>query len=367
MTLLEYSQVSLEAITANKLRSTLTTLGVTIGSPAIILLISISMGASREVTKLVEGLGSNLYMVTPARPKGAALTGTAQVSRLQLSHAERLQRETGFHVTVAPVLNNTTTVRYGREVKNGVVVSGTLPAFQEARSWRTVRGTFVQKSDVDIGRRVVVLGKTVEATLFGGGDSLKKEIDVGGEKFRVVGVMETKGQMFDLDMDNQIFIPITTAQRIYGTSALSFIFVGVPKADDIPGAMAEAKRILGLANEFYQDIGEQFRQLAEFRPAVEVVRGYFAALVPGDSSRSMNVRRQLGRNYSMDSRQAIPSTRGTMWAAYNAVTQYVDHERPSRGHTTQERDANRLNAAWLGSGAQLKAEALDKALELVTV
>ncbi|MBI4269849.1 MAG: ABC transporter permease [Candidatus Rokubacteria bacterium] len=245
MTLLEYSQVSLEAITANKLRSTLTTLGVTIGSTAIILLISISMGASREVTKLVEGLGSNLYMVTPARPKGAALTGTAQVSRLQLSHAERLQRETGFHVTVAPVLNNTTTVRYGREVKNGVVVSGTLPAFQEARSWRTVRGTFVQKSDVDIGRRVVVLGKTVEATLFGGGDSLKKEIDVGGEKFRVIGVMETKGQMFDLDMDNQIFIPITTAQRIFGTSALSFIFVGVPKADDIPGAMAEAKRILG--------------------------------------------------------------------------------------------------------------------------
>ena len=245
MTPLEHARVSLEAITANKLRSTLTTLGVTIGSTAIILLISISVGASREVTKLVEGLGSNLYMVTPGRPRGGALTGTIQISRLQLSHAERLQRETAFHVIVAPVLNNAVTVRYGREVKNGVVVSGTLPSFQEARSWRPVRGTFIQKSDVDLARRVVVLGKTVEASLFGGSSSLGKEVDVAGEKFRVIGIMEGKGQLFDLDLDNQIFVPITTAQRVFGATALSFIFVGVPKPDDIPGAMAEAKRILG--------------------------------------------------------------------------------------------------------------------------
>jgi putative ABC transport system permease protein len=241
----EYTQVSLEAIAANKLRSTLTTLGVTIGSTAIILLISISMGASREVTKLVEGLGSNLYMVTPGRPKGAALAGTASVSRLQLSHAERLQKESSFHVVVSPVLNSAAAIRYGREVKAGVVVSGTLPNFQEARTWRPAHGVFLQKSDVELARRVVVLGRTVEAALFGGGDSLGREIAVAGEKFRVVGVMESKGQLFDLDLDNQIFIPLTTAQRIFGTNFLSFIFVGVPKPDDIPAAMAEARRVLG--------------------------------------------------------------------------------------------------------------------------
>ncbi|MBI1846553.1 MAG: ABC transporter permease, partial [Candidatus Rokubacteria bacterium] len=115
MTPLEYAQVSFEAVAANKLRSTLTTLGVAIGSAAIILLISISIGASREVTKLVEGLGSNLYLVAPARQKGAALSGTASISRLQMSHAERLQRETAFHVVVSPVLNNAATVRHGRE------------------------------------------------------------------------------------------------------------------------------------------------------------------------------------------------------------------------------------------------------------
>jgi putative ABC transport system permease protein len=228
---------------ANKLRSTLTTLGVTIGSTAIILLISISIGASHEVTKLVEGLGSNLYMVTPGRGKGGPLAQGP--SLLRMSHAERIQKETSFHVVVSPVLNNMGAVRYGREAKTGIIVSGALPNFQDARSWRPTQGTFLKKSDLELTRRVAVLGKTVETALFPSGDSLQKEVVVAGEKFRVIGVMESKGQLFDIDMDNQIFIPLTTAQRIFGTNALSFIFVSVPKPDDIPAAMAEAKRIVG--------------------------------------------------------------------------------------------------------------------------
>lgn len=243
MTLLEHAQVSLEAVVGNKLRSTLTTLGVTIGSTAIILLISISMGASREVTKLVEGLGSNLFMVAPGRGKGGPMQQSPSLLRLSL--AERIQKETAFHVVVSPVLNNLSAVRYGREAKTGVVVSGALPNFQDARSWRPTQGTFLKKSDVELTRRVVALGKTVETGLFPSGDSLGKEVVVAGEKFRVIGVMESKGQLFDIDMDNQVFIPLTTAQRIFGTSILSFIFVGVPNPDDIPAAMAEAKRIAG--------------------------------------------------------------------------------------------------------------------------
>jgi putative ABC transport system permease protein len=245
VTPLEYTQVSLEAVTANKLRSTLTTLGVTIGSTAIILLISISMGASREVTKLVEGLGSNLYMVTPGRPKGGALTGVGLISRLQTSHAERLQKEATFHGVVAPVLNNPAAIRYGREVKSGVIVSGSVPAFREARNWHPAKGQFLKKNDVDLARRVVVLGQTVETALFGGGDAVGKEVAIAGEKFLVIGVMESKGQLFDIDMDNQAIIPLTTAQRLFGTTALTVIFVGMRNADDVGPAIAEARRIMG--------------------------------------------------------------------------------------------------------------------------
>jgi len=245
VTFTEYAQVSFEAITANKLRSTLTTLGVTIGTTAIVLLISISTGASREVTKLVEGLGSNLYMITPTRPKGAALTGVTTVSRLQTQDADLLQKETALRVVVSPVLNNQAAIRYGREVKSAVMVSGTRPNFQDARNWHTVRGTFIKKHDVDLVRRVVALGQSVQAVFFKDSDPIGKEIAISGEKFIVIGVMEAKGQLFDIDLDNQVFIPLPTAQRLFGTSALSYIVVGVPTADDVPAAMAEGRRIMG--------------------------------------------------------------------------------------------------------------------------
>ena len=247
MTVVEYAQVSLEAITANKLRSTLTTLGVTIGTTAIVLLISISTGASREVTRLVEGLGSNLYMVSPARPKGSAMMGVGSISRLQVADADRVQRESSFHVVVSPVVNSAAAIRYGREVKSGVIVNGTMPNFQDARNWHPSQGSFVKKHDADLARRVVVLGQSVQTSLFKQSDPIGKEITVAGEKFRVIGVMESKGQLFDIDMDNQVFIPLPTAQRLFGTINLTYIFVGVPKADDVPAAMAEGRRILSKA------------------------------------------------------------------------------------------------------------------------
>ncbi len=245
MTLLEYTQVSLEAIIANRLRSVLTTLGVTIGSTAIILLISISLGASREVTKLVEGLGSNLFMVSPGRARGGALGAGSSISQLRLEHAEKLQRDTSFQATVSPALNNPVTVAYGREARPGVIVTGVVPNFSEVRNWHASRGTFLKKTDLELARRVAVIGKSVETALFSWGNVLGREIVISGEKFRVIGVMESKGQLFDLDMDNQVFVPLTTAQRVFGTNALSFIFVRVPKSEDIPAAIAEAKRILG--------------------------------------------------------------------------------------------------------------------------
>ena len=241
MTPLEYTQVSLEAIVANRLRSVLTTLGVTIGSTAIILLISISLGVSRDVTRLVEGLGSNLFMISPGRGRGDAV---ASINQLRLELAEKLQRGTSLQLTVTPILNVPATVGYGRQSRTGVIVTGVQPNFTDVRSWYPSRGTFVGKTDVELARRVAVIGLSVETALFSGGDVLGREIVISGEKFHVIGVMQSKGQLFDLDLDNQVFIPLTTAQRLFGTNTVSLIFARVPRADDIPAALIEAKRIV---------------------------------------------------------------------------------------------------------------------------
>ncbi|MFN3476817.1 MAG: ABC transporter permease [Candidatus Methylomirabilales bacterium] len=252
MNLFECTQVSLETVMANKLRSTLTTLGVAIGSMAIILLISISLGVKEEVTGVVKGLGSNLYLVLPGRSgltpggggRGGAIRGTSSINKLRLQHAEKLERESSYHIAVSPVLNSPATVGYGREVKNDTMVTGALPNFPSVRSWPVARGTFLKKADVDLSRRVAVIGKSLEEALFKSGDALGKPISIAGEKFQVIGLMESKGQLFDLDLDNQVFIPLTTAQRVFGTNTISLIFVHVPQAEEITPAMEEAKRLL---------------------------------------------------------------------------------------------------------------------------
>ena len=246
MTPFELVHVSLEALASNKLRSTLTMLGVSIGSMAIILLLSISMAVNRQITGVVESLGSNLYVVLSGRQEHSefAQAGLSTVNNLKLSHAEKLQKQSGYRLTVSPVFNSAATVSYGKLASNGVWVTGATPNFPQVRNWPVTQGTFIRQSDIDLMRRVVVIGKSVETALFGGKDPLGKQLAILGERYQVIGVMGAKGQLFDIDRDNQVYIPLSTAQRVFGSTALSLIFVHVPEAEDIPSAVEEATQIL---------------------------------------------------------------------------------------------------------------------------
>jgi putative ABC transport system permease protein len=244
----ELARVSLETVAANKLRSALTMLGVAIGSMAIILLLSLSLGMNQQITGVVEGLGSNLYVVMAGQQErgGIAQGGrpTATINNLKLQHAEKLEKQSVYHVTVSPVLNMPATVSYGKSSRSGVFVVGAMPSFPTVRNWPTVQGTFLRQSDIELMRRVVVIGKSVEAALFEGIDPVGKQLMIAGERFQIIGVMGSKGQLFDIDLDNQVLIPLPTAQRLFGISTLTLIFVHVPQADDIPAAVEEASQIL---------------------------------------------------------------------------------------------------------------------------
>jgi putative ABC transport system permease protein len=283
---LELARVSLETVAANKLRSGLTMLGVAIGSMAIILLLSLSLGMNQQITGVVQGLGSNLYLVLAGRQdRGGFAQGsrpTATVNQLRLQHAEKLQKESGHQVTVSPVLNIPTTVRYGKTSSSGVFVMGTVPNFPKVRNWPVERGAFVRQTDVDLTRRVVAIGKTVETTLFEGAEPLGKQLTIGGERFQVIGVVGSKGQLFDVDLDNQVFIPLSTAQRVFGTNAVSLIFVHVPRADDIALAVAEAKQLLSrsLGNEDFtvKSQGETLEALQTIGTILNIMLGSVASI-----------------------------------------------------------------------------------------
>jgi putative ABC transport system permease protein len=282
----ELARASLETVVANKLRSALTMLGVAIGSMAIILLLSLSLGMNQQITGVVEGLGSNLYVVLSGRQdRGGFAQGsrpTAAVNNLRLQHAEKLQKESAYQITVSPVFNAPTTISYGKTSSSGVFVMGAMPNFPKVRSWPVEGGTFVRQSDVDLTRRVVVLGKTVAATLFEGTDSLGKQLTISGERFQIIGVMGAKGQLFDVDLDKQVFIPLSTAQRVFGANVLSLIFVHVPRADDIPAAVAEAKQILSrsLGHEDFtvKSQGETLDALQTIGTILNIMLGSIASI-----------------------------------------------------------------------------------------
>jgi putative ABC transport system permease protein len=286
MSPLELARVSLETVAANKLRSALTMLGVAIGSMAIILLLSLSLGMNQQITGVVEGLGSNLYVVLSGRQdRGGFAQGsrpTTTVNNLRLQHAEKLQKESAHQITVSPVFNAPTTISYGKTSSSGIFVMGAMPNFPKVRNWPVERGAFVRQTDVDLTRRVVAIGKTVAASLFEGVDPLGKQLTISGERFHVIGVMGSKGQLFDVDLDNQVFIPLSTAQRVFGANVVSLIFVHVPRAEDIPAAVAEAKQLLSrsLGHEDFtvKSQGETLEALQTIGTILNIMLGSIASI-----------------------------------------------------------------------------------------
>ena len=286
MSPLELARVSLETVAANKLRSALTMLGVAIGSMAIILLLSLSLGMNQQITGVVEGLGSNLYVVLSGRQdRGGFAQGsrpTTTVNNLRLQHAEKLQKESAHQITVSPVFNAPTTISYGKTSSSGIFVMGAMPNFPKVRNWPVERGAFVRQTDVDLTRRVVAIGKTVAVSLFEGVDPLGKQLTISGERFHVIGVMGSKGQLFDVDLDNQVFIPLSTAQRVFGANVVSLIFVHVPRAEDIPAAVAEAKQILSrsLGHEDFtvKSQGETLEALQTIGTILNIMLGSIASI-----------------------------------------------------------------------------------------
>jgi len=144
--------------------------------------------------------------------------------------------------------------------------------------------------------------------------------------------------------------------------------VSVMHKGDLAAKVGEAQEILGLATRFYDDLEEQINRLASRYPSRQQLDVYFKALYPDSEEsrtrRAENVRGELFRLFENGRGQDIPETKLTTWSAFNAVTEYVDHHRSTRGKTESERAGSRLNSAWFGSGARLKARAWNLALEL---
>ena len=144
--------------------------------------------------------------------------------------------------------------------------------------------------------------------------------------------------------------------------------VSIIHKGDLNAKVGEAQEILGFAKRFYDDLGDRINRLASHYPSRRQLEIFFETLYPDQpeskTKRAENIRTELFRLFEHGRGQDIPATKLTTWAAFNAVTEFVDHHRSTRGRTDQERQSRRLESAWFGSGSRLKSDAWAAALEM---
>jgi putative ABC transport system permease protein len=207
-------RLALRALARNKMRSALTMLGIIIGVGAVIAVVSIGQGATYLIQQGIQSMGTNAVFIAAGSTKpGGARMGYGAVKTLTVDDMAAILREVPLIKQAAPAVGSRAQVVYGNQNWN-TSVTGTTPNYLDIRSWPIQAGSMFGQEEVDSASNVCVLGTTVQRILFNDENPIGKQIRIGQLPFRVVGILESKGQsVMGDDQDDKIFAPYTTVQR----------------------------------------------------------------------------------------------------------------------------------------------------------
>jgi putative ABC transport system permease protein len=240
----EAIRLAWEALRANRLRSGLTMLGVVIGVTSVVLLVAIGSGARDEVTSGIESLGSNILFVAP----GDFSFGSApSLSRLTLEDVRRIGDAVGDPDRVAATVASGELARVGPR-RARINLNGTNETLPLVFDREIARGSFFTSADVAVRRRVAVLGADPAETLFPDRDPLGKFVTIGGVRFRVIGVLGRVGTTLGVDRNQETFIPVTAAQRLFGVNRVDGIAVKAFSPGDIPDEQRIIRQVVERAH-----------------------------------------------------------------------------------------------------------------------
>lgn len=240
MNILETTKSALKAILSNRMRSFLTVLGIVIGVMSVILLISLVTGLQTYITGQISGLGSNLIFVIPGRIGGARSPGGVQVNRLTLQDATSIKAKLGSEADVSPAVQKITTLKFGSKTdKNASVLGVDANVTKVIQAIKISTGRFYNVSEAAGGKRVAVIGPSVQKNLVTSRSLVGQSIIVGDLKYTVVGTLQSRGSTFGIDQDNSIYIPLVAAQRQFGIDRLNTIYVSAKKPEDVKVVQAQ--------------------------------------------------------------------------------------------------------------------------------
>ncbi|GAB4364579.1 MAG: ABC transporter permease [Elainellaceae cyanobacterium] len=279
MDIFESINMAVKTLTANKLRSTLTMLGIIIGNASVIAMVGVGQGAQRYAAEQFESLGPNVLFVIPGSDE--ARNSTVEVERaLTLEDAEAIESQVPTVEAVAPQLQSQQPVTFGSRRTNSSVV-GTTPEFTTVRDFEVEQGRFFTDLDVQRNNRVVALGSDVAEKLFWNSNPIGQQVRIKNVSFEVIGVMESKGAFLGNNQDDSLYIPVTTmSSRItgdtspYGT-AVTYISVAARDENSISAAQFQMTNLLRLRHKV---VNENDFTIQTQKDALEIVGNVTGAL-----------------------------------------------------------------------------------------
>jgi len=285
MTLLMILRVSLKALVRNKMRTFLTMLGIIIGVATVITMLAIGTGARASVEANIASLGTNVLFVSAGSSKsGGVRGGGASNSNFTVDDVMAIEKECPAVRAVAPMTRDGVQAVYGDQNWQTSVV-GTGPGYPMVRNWKVVVGRFFGDDDVRAASKVCVLGQDVVKELFGGDDPIGQTIRIKHIPFRVIGILDEKGESsYGGSQDDVIVVPYTTVlKRITRNDNIRWSMISARSAEETDEAKDQITALLRQRHRLTPDDDDDFtiRSQAEFAKAADESGKIFQLLLGG--------------------------------------------------------------------------------------
>lgn len=288
-------KISINSLKVNKMRSALTSLGIIIGVSAVIIMLAVGNGASVNVQKNIESMGSNLLTVRSASAKsGGVHMGMGSRPTLTLKDAQAIKKNVQGIDAAASASSETKQLTYGNQ-NWSTTVYGIEPEYLYVKNYEIELGRQFSRDEVKNGSKVAILGSTVVSELFGDVNPINKTIRIAGTPFKVIGILKEKGSMGPMDQDDLLFIPILTAQKkVFGTDfpgTVKMIVIKCQNADVVSQTEKEITELLIQRHRIGKNQENDFeiRNSAEFQERIKATTATFSILLFSIASVSLLV------------------------------------------------------------------------------
>ncbi|MGA1845424.1 MAG: ABC transporter permease [bacterium] len=270
-------KLALKSLWANKLRSFLAMLGIIIGVGAVISMLALGAGARNQVMERIAAMGTDILIVRPGQ-RGShrgVVSGTQQ--NLTIEDARSILENVPFVRQVAPVVRGGAQIKYFNRNTPGSII-GTSPTYLDIRNFTVEKGRGFTERETEGMARVAVLGTVTARNLFGVSDPVGETIKIKGINFRVIGVLESKGDQGWFNPDDQVLVPYSTAmQRLFGLDHLHEIDIQATARDALEEVQEGTTTLLRLRHDIPPEDPDDFRihnQAEMLRTATDFTRTF---------------------------------------------------------------------------------------------